>query len=190
MFYFHDLTFEKIRHCVLANLIFSFGVHLVLENNLNRHTVIAISLNYVLGLFNYLYMLGYSLCWSGLHFSLKIDLSAHTVLDVSWRLIRFFHDLNSSQSRIFMLSKSLCWLWVHLVIETLFKQTHCVSCFTKIHFICLHDLTCENSRHYVLANLLSWFGVYFVLENWFKKTHCVKTFMNIFLVLFYNFPSG
>ena len=87
-----------------------------------------------------------------------------------------------------VLTKCLCWLCEHSVIEKWFKQTYFVIYFTNIHSIFLHGLTSEKSRHYVLANLLCQFGVHLVIEKWLKQTHCVIYFIKTRLGCFIIWP--
>ena len=46
------------------------------------------------------------------------------------------YDLASEKIRHYVLAILLCWFEVDLVIEELFKQTHCIICFTAVSFGC------------------------------------------------------
>ena len=61
-------------------------------------------------------MLDNLLCLFEVHWSLKSDLSRHTVLAILLILFWLLHDLKSEKIRHYVLAISLCGLGVHLVI--------------------------------------------------------------------------
>ena len=69
-----------------------------------------------------------------------------------------------------MLDNLLCWLGVNLSIEKWFKQTLCVSYFTK------WILTCEHSRHFLWDILRRIIWVNLLIDQWFNQTLCVTCF--------------
>ena len=62
-----------------------------------------------------------------------------------------------------MLYILLSLIWVHLLINQWFKQTLCVSYFTKVIW--------------VTVGIGPWFGVHFVMDQWIKYTLCVCYFI-------------
>ena len=80
-------------------------------------------------------------------------------------------------------------IWVLLVIEKWFKQTHCVIFSTEIDSILLHYLTSKTIRHYVLANLMFYFVAHLVIEKWFMKTHYFRYSTKIDSVLLHSLTS-
>ena len=120
--------------------------------------------------------------------SLKSDLIRHRVSDISTRLFLVVSWFDQCIKKKVCLNKLLFWFCVHHVIEKVFIQTHCISCFTKIHYVFLHNFSSEKSRHHVLDHSLCWFWVLLVIEKWFKETHCVRYFTKNYLVCFTIIP--
>ena len=67
-------------------------------------------------------------------FSIQIDLSRHTVLDISQGYILDFHNLTNSEIKHYKLPKLLCLFCVRSAIEIGIKHIHCVKLFIKIHY--------------------------------------------------------
>ena len=60
------------------------------------------------------------------------------------------------------------------MIEKWIKQTHSVTCLTKINFF--HELISEIIIQYLFGKLICWFVVPLVIEKWLKQTHFVIYF--------------
>ena len=90
----------------------------------------------------------------------------------------FLHDLTREKSRHYVSANQICWFGVHLLIEKLFNQTHCVRYFTNIHLGCFTIKpvekpdtmcwsyiyhTCECSCHDWCS--IYWSIVHFLIKN-------------------------
>ena len=80
-------------------------------------------------------------------------------------------------------------IWVLLVIEKWFKETHCVIYFTVIDSILFDYLTSKTIIQYVLANFLCYFVAHLVIEKWFMKAQYGNYSMNIDSFLMHNLTS-
>ena len=114
-----------------------------LKSGLIRHTVLDVSLRFVL-FFSWFhqwkirhYVFADLICWFGVHLLLeKWFKKTHFVSYFNKILLGLFHHLTSGQIRHYVLDHLPFWFGLHLVIGDWLKQTHYVRYFTNIHLIC------------------------------------------------------
>ena len=118
----NDLTSEKIRHYVLANLLCFFGVNLVIEDWFKQTHCVSYFTKIRLG-FLIIISVGksYTMCWIiycvsfGYFWSLKSGLSRYTVLAIPRILIQFCYTISPVNKSYTMCQiiycVNLCYIW-------------------------------------------------------------------------------